>query len=96
MFKLQNLLKSYNAFMISYPLLGNATTAGTQCILINEINNCCLCYTALLRTLGVGMGIGNLLCQIMMYPRDKQIDLIKTMQYTAFGFLVSVSTRQAH
>jgi hypothetical protein len=36
------------------------------------------------------MALGNLMCQAIMYPKEKKFDPYKTLQYTAFGLLCSV------
>jgi hypothetical protein len=38
----------------------------------------------------MGMGIGNFICQLMMYEKEKKIDFLKTLEYAAYGFFVSV------
>ena len=36
------------------------------------------------------MGVGNLLCQAIMYPKNKKIDLVKVAQFSMYGLLVNV------
>ena len=38
----------------------------------------------------MGMGIGNFICQLIMYKKDQKIDFLKTLEYAAYGFFVSV------
>jgi hypothetical protein len=37
------------------------------------------------------MGVGNLLCQAIMYPKDRKIDLKKVAQYGLYGLLINVN-----
>lgn len=37
------------------------------------------------------MAIGNTICQVMMYHKEKKFDLFKVAQYSMYGLLVSVN-----
>ena len=93
------LLKQYGDFVKKHPLFGISATSG------NKYNAYDVAFLGLLKKSntnktkknnkkGVGMGVGNLLCQTIMYHKEKRINLYKAVQFTAFGFLISVKKNE--
>lgn len=59
---------------------------------IDAYNRCVIKYPliGMSITSGFGMGLGNAICQGIMYKRTNRFDNLKVLQYASFGLLISV------
>ena len=83
------IIRQYSNFLIKYPLAGTALTSGFSLTLYFKYKPY-LFSKNLKKSKGAGMGVGNVLCQTIMYHKEKKFEVFKVAQYSMFGLLISV------